>query len=83
MNLIVCIKQVPDPETPPMGFRVDAAERRVIPPPRDSPGHQSFRGKCYGGDSYSKRCLWCQDYESYHVTIRSRGYPLSHYCNVG
>jgi electron transfer flavoprotein beta subunit len=32
MNMIVCVKQVPDPETPPKGFKVDPAEMRVIPP---------------------------------------------------
>jgi len=32
MNIIVCVKQVPDPETPPAGFKVDTAEKRVIPP---------------------------------------------------
>lgn len=32
MNIVVCVKQVPDPETPPAGFKVDAAAKRVIPP---------------------------------------------------
>ena len=32
MNMIVCVKQVPDPETPPAGFKVDPVEKRVIPP---------------------------------------------------
>ena len=32
LNVIVCIKQVPDPETPPKGFKVDPAKKRVIPP---------------------------------------------------
>ncbi len=32
MEMIVCIKQVPDPETPPKGYKVDPAEMRVIPP---------------------------------------------------
>ena len=32
MNMIVCVKQVPDPETPPKGFKVDPAAKRVIPP---------------------------------------------------
>jgi len=32
MNVIVCVKQVPDPETPPKGFKVDPVEKRVIPP---------------------------------------------------
>lgn len=32
MNIVVCVKQVPDPETPPTGFKVDPAAKRVIPP---------------------------------------------------
>lgn len=32
MDMIVCVKQVPDPETPPKGYKVDPAEMRVIPP---------------------------------------------------
>ncbi len=32
MNIIVCVKQVPDPETPPAGFKVDPIEKRVITP---------------------------------------------------
>jgi electron transfer flavoprotein beta subunit len=29
--MIVCVKQVPDPETPPSSFRVDEAAKRVVP----------------------------------------------------
>lgn len=32
MNIIVCIKQVPDPEIPPSKFRIDPERKRVIPP---------------------------------------------------
>ncbi len=32
MNIIVCIKQILDPEIPPAKFRIDAGARRVIPP---------------------------------------------------
>lgn len=31
MDLIVCVKQIPDPETPPTAFRVDEAAKKVIP----------------------------------------------------
>ncbi len=31
MNIIVCVKQVPDPETPAASFRVDEAAKKVIP----------------------------------------------------
>ena len=33
MNMIVCCKQVIDPEAPPASFKVDAATNRVLPPP--------------------------------------------------
>lgn len=31
MNIVVCVKQIPDPETPASQFRVDEAARKVIP----------------------------------------------------
>jgi electron transfer flavoprotein beta subunit len=32
MNIIVCVKQVNDPEAPPSSFKIDAAANKVIPP---------------------------------------------------
>lgn len=32
MNVIVCIKQIPDPEIPPSKFRIDPEAKRAIPP---------------------------------------------------
>ncbi len=37
MNMIVCIKQVIDPEAPPASFKVDAAANKVVPPAGVSP----------------------------------------------
>jgi len=31
LNMIVCVKQVPDPETPPSSFRVDEGAKKVVP----------------------------------------------------
>jgi len=31
MHLVVCAKQIPDPETPPAAFRIDSAKNEVIP----------------------------------------------------
>ena len=31
MNIIVCVKQIPDPETPPASFKVDEVAKKVIP----------------------------------------------------
>jgi len=33
MDLIVCVKQIPDPEAPPASFKVDTAANKVVPPP--------------------------------------------------
>lgn len=32
MNIIVCVKQVLDPDIPPAKFRIDSASKRVLPP---------------------------------------------------
>jgi electron transfer flavoprotein beta subunit len=32
MNIIVCVKQVPDPEIPPAKFKIDPEGKKVIPP---------------------------------------------------
>ncbi len=32
MNMVVCVKQVPDPEIPPGKFRIDVAAKKAIPP---------------------------------------------------
>jgi len=40
LNILVCLKQVPDPEGPPSAFEVDPANKRVVPrgiPPVVSP----------------------------------------------
>ncbi len=31
MNIVVCVKQIPDPETPAASFKVDEAAKKVIP----------------------------------------------------
>ena len=37
MNLIVCVKQVMDPEAPPASFKIDPSTGKVVPPPGLSP----------------------------------------------
>ena len=37
MNMIVCCKQVLDPEAPPASFKVDTASNQVVPPPNVPP----------------------------------------------
>ncbi|MDY6965643.1 MAG: electron transfer flavoprotein subunit beta/FixA family protein [Halobacteriota archaeon] len=44
INIIVCVKQVPDPEGPPSAFEVDSEEKKVVPrgiPPVMSPFDQN------------------------------------------
>ena len=31
MHLVVCAKQIPDPETPPAAFQVDEQKNEVVP----------------------------------------------------
>jgi len=42
MELIVCAKQVPDPEAPPASFKVDASTNKVVPPPGVPPVVSTF-----------------------------------------
>ncbi len=37
MNLIVCVKQVIDPEAPPASFKIDPSTSKLVPPPGVSP----------------------------------------------
>jgi electron transfer flavoprotein beta subunit len=37
VNMIVCVKQVPDPEIPPGKFRIDPVAKQVVPPDGISP----------------------------------------------
>ncbi len=42
MNIIVCVKQVSDPEAPPSSFKIDPSSNRVIPPPAMPPVISTF-----------------------------------------
>lgn len=42
MNIIVCIKQVNDPEAPPSSFKIDPATNKVVPPPGMPPVISTF-----------------------------------------
>ena len=37
VNMVVCVKQVIDPEAPPASFKIDASANKVVPPPGISP----------------------------------------------
>ncbi len=42
MEMIVCAKQVPDPEAPPATFKVDPSTNKVVPPPGVPPVISTF-----------------------------------------
>jgi electron transfer flavoprotein beta subunit len=42
MNIIVCVKQVNDPEAPPSSFKIDTNANKVIPPPGMPPVISTF-----------------------------------------
>jgi electron transfer flavoprotein beta subunit len=44
MHLVVCAKQIPDPETPPSAFRVDSTKNVGIPAPGIAPVLSQFDG---------------------------------------
>ena len=44
MHIVVCAKQIPDPETPPSAFRIDAATNRVVPAQGIAPVLSQFDG---------------------------------------
>jgi electron transfer flavoprotein beta subunit len=48
LDIIVCAKQVPDPEGPPTSYEVNADERKVTATGH-TPGHQSLRRERPGG----------------------------------
>lgn len=44
MHLVICAKQIPDPETPPSAFRIDTAKNAVIPAQGIAPVLSQFDG---------------------------------------
>jgi electron transfer flavoprotein beta subunit len=42
VNIIVCIKQVNDPEAPPSSFKIDPSNNKVVPPPNMPPVISTF-----------------------------------------
>ena len=42
MNIIVCVKQVNDPEAPPSSFKIDSVTNKVVPPPGMPPVISTF-----------------------------------------
>lgn len=42
MKFLVFVKQIPDPDIPPVNFRVDPQTNRVVPPPGSSPAISTY-----------------------------------------
>ena len=70
MNIIVCCKQVIDPEAPPASFKVDAATNTVVPPPGVPPVISPF------DENAVEAALRIKDTQDSQITIISLGNNL-------
>jgi electron transfer flavoprotein beta subunit len=70
MNIIVCVKQVIDPEAPPSSFKIDAATNKVIPPAGMPPVISTF-------DEYAvEAALRIKEQVGGKITVLSMGVNL-------
>jgi electron transfer flavoprotein beta subunit len=70
MNIIICVKQVVDPEAPPSAFKVDTAANRMVPGPGVAPVVSPF-------DEYAvEAAMRIKDKEPAKITILSLGFNL-------
>jgi electron transfer flavoprotein beta subunit len=70
MELIVCVKQVPDPEAPPASFKVDTATNKVVPPPGVPPVISTF------DETAVEAALRLKDAKGGKITVISLGNNL-------
>ena len=70
MNMIVCVKQVIDPEAPPASFKVDTSSNKVVPPPGVSPVISPF------DENAVEAALRIKDVQGGKITIISLGINL-------
>ena len=70
MELIVCVKQVPDPEAPPASFKVDTAANKVVPPPGVPPVISTF------DETAVEAALRLKDAKGGKITVISLGNSL-------
>jgi electron transfer flavoprotein beta subunit len=70
MELIVCVKQVPDPEAPPARFKVDTATSKVVPPPGVPPVISTF------DETAVEAALRVKDAKGGKITVISLGNSL-------
>jgi len=70
MHMIVCIKQVIDPDAPPASFKVDTATNKVVPPPGVSPVISPF------DEQAVEAALRIKDAQGGKITVISLGINL-------
>lgn len=70
MELIVCVKQIPDPEAPPASFKVDPTANKVIPPPGVPPVISPF------DENAVEAALRVKDAHGGKITVLSLGNKL-------
>jgi len=70
MNIIVCCKQILDPEVPPANFRIDQLENAVIPPPDMSPVLSPF------DEQAVEAALRIKDVQDAHISVITLGAGL-------
>jgi len=70
MNMIVCAKQVIDPEAPPVSFKVDSATNKVVPPPGVPPVISPF------DEQAVEAALRIKDVQSGKITVLTLGTNL-------
>ena len=67
MNIIVCVKQIPDPETPPASFKIDPEAKKAIPAPGVAPVINPF------DEQAVEAALRIKDAHDAKVTVLSLG----------
>lgn len=70
MNIIVCVKQVLDPEAPPASFKIDSANNIVVPPSGVSPVISPF------DENAVEAALRIKDTQGGKITVLSLGTNL-------
>jgi len=70
LNMIVCCKQILDPEDPPASFKIDPASNKVIPPPGVAPVVSPF------DEQAVEAALKIKDQQGGKITVISLGNNL-------
>jgi len=70
MNMIVCCKQVLDPEAPPASFKIDSSSNQVVPPPNVPPVISPF------DENAVEAALKIKDQNGGNITVISLGNNL-------